>query len=189
VAVYATVLGELSLAAFPDFSSESRDAILREHFLMGLIPEIRKHVILGNPVSFEDAQAIALRAEAVEAAAVEVVIADRGYSDPVATVDKVLHFLTISCGEPGSSASVGAKGSPKSYGSTGNGRGGGSNIVYFHCKDTGHIKQDCPKRGRGGSGSGRGRGSGSSAVCPASPPIGWQPFHPVATVGPPTPRP
>lgn len=52
---------------------------------MGLPPEIRKHVILSNPSTFEEAQQVPQRAETLTAGPSET-----SYSDPVSTVDKVL---------------------------------------------------------------------------------------------------
>ena len=61
---YTSGITKLSAKAYGDMDRDQKDGLIREHFVQGLRPEIKRFVMLSNPKTFEEAFRNAKREEA-----------------------------------------------------------------------------------------------------------------------------
>lgn len=60
---YASEINKLAIRAYSDMKRSQKDVLIKEHFIQGLKPEIKRFVMLSNPSTFEEAFRAAQREE------------------------------------------------------------------------------------------------------------------------------
>ena len=138
-------LRRLAIRAFPKINHESREELVVDQFLMGLIdPEMRRHVSLAHPRNVDQAITLATEFETLTQSLKGGMIAKPKQVAAVSdhstvpgnnqTTDDLLKTLIELVKKQNQ-----GKGRPQNRP-----QGSKSHIVCYHCSQKGHIARECP---------------------------------------------
>ena len=144
---FASAIQRLVFRAFPsDVTHEVVEMSAREHFILGLRPQLMRRVTIVDPKTFNDAIRIALREESFEenlAAPQRIVAIDQGekINEVIGLLGKLLNQET---GEQNRNFNF-RKGNPRNNGTRNKFTRDGRPVCNF-CSKPGHIERNCWKK-------------------------------------------
>lgn len=168
---FASEINKLATRAYSDMKRDQKDVLIKEHFIQGLKPDIKRFVMLSNPSTFEEAFRSAKREECNNSLtnkdkhAVSCAIGSNNIEDNMKDLSEQMKILTMRVNNiptrgRGGFVNRGRGFQPWRGSGTGRGYGNNRNLrttdgrpICNNCMRVGHIERSCNERRNSSSGN------------------------------------